>query len=193
VQQSTVVPIARNHGDLARRVAAGHGNDGRPDGARALVRAQPAGEEAVAVCDLDDVVLARAGGGHRAGHALGPDLDVALGVPGHDGHAGGAGRALDAHDVFQRLRKEAVGELVAEVGLIGEGEELQIVDGPDVARLDALIDHALAVHGHVVVHPLDGGLQTFALQRVQRLAVHAFRFRIPDLHFSGFHLSETSS
>jgi len=133
------------------RVAARHRDDGRPDAARALVRAQAAGEQPVAVGDLHDVVRARARGGERARHQFRPDVDVALRVAGDDRLPGRPGRALYAHDLGKRRGEQPVGILVAQVGLFGEGQEFQVLDAPDVLGLDPLRVHPGAVDRHVVV------------------------------------------
>ncbi len=82
--------VLENH-DLPFGVAAGHGDDARPQLFRAVMGAQPAGEKAVAVSVVDDVVLGQAGGDKAAGHQLRPGVDIPFGVS-HDGRAAGCSR-----------------------------------------------------------------------------------------------------
>ena len=62
--------------ELALGVAARDGDDGGAEELGPVVGAQAAGEEAVAVGDLDDVVVGGARPGQGAGHDLGPHVDV---------------------------------------------------------------------------------------------------------------------
>ena len=165
--------------ELALGVAGGGGHDGRADLLHAVMEPQAAGEQAVAVGDLHGVVLRHARAAKAAGHALGPHLDVALGVAGDDGLAGRAGGGVDAHDLRAGRGKGAVRVVVAQVALIHEGQELQVRKGADVLGLYALLLHPLAVEGDVGVHAVDGLLQPLELNALQRLAVDGFHGTIP--------------
>ena len=79
-----------HHHDLALRVAARHRDDHRTDLRCALRRAETARDQAVAVGDLDDVVLRRTCCDHRAGDHVSPHLHIALRVAGYDRMARGA-------------------------------------------------------------------------------------------------------
>ena len=77
----------RHHDDIGLEVldqlhllfglAAGHRNHGAAQPFSAVVRAQAAGEQAVAVGDMDHVAGAPAGGANRARHQIRPGVDVA--------------------------------------------------------------------------------------------------------------------
>jgi hypothetical protein len=57
-------------------LAAGHRDDGAAQPLGAVVRAQAAGEQAVAVGHMHHVAGPAAGGADRAGHQVGPVVDV---------------------------------------------------------------------------------------------------------------------
>jgi len=59
-------------------LAAGHRNDGAAERLSAVVRAEAAGEQAVAIGVEDDVVGAGAGGAHRTRHQPRPGVDILL-------------------------------------------------------------------------------------------------------------------
>ena len=174
-----------DHHDLALGVAAGHGDDRGPQPARALMRAEAAGEEAVAVGDLDDVVRAAARGGDAARHQFGPDIHIVLRIAGNDGMAGGAAGALYAHDVVQGRGEQAVGELVAQVGLLHEGQVFEVVHIADVLGADALGVHARAVDGDVVVFVFHRPAQALGLEGVKLIAADGFHFRVKHIVLSG--------
>ena len=67
--------------DLALGHAAAERDHGEPEALGAVVRTEPAGEEAIAVRDMNLVARPRAGGTHRARHEKCPGVDVFRGVP----------------------------------------------------------------------------------------------------------------
>ena len=69
---------------LAVCVAGGHGNHRGAQLLGAVVEAQAAGEQAVAIADVDEVLVSAAAAHNGAGGAAGPDVQVVLGV-GHHG------------------------------------------------------------------------------------------------------------
>ena len=180
-----------HHQDLALSVAAGHGNDHRPDAVRTLIRAKSAGEQAQAIGDLHDVILSGAGGGQRAGHHLAPNVDVVAGVSGHDGLARGAGGTLNAHDLALRRSQQVEGVIVPQVGLFHEGQVLQILEAADVLRLHPCGVHPRPVHGHIFILPLHGGSEALALQGRQLVAADTFHGRIVDPVDSLAHINHT--
>ena len=169
-----------HHHELTLGVAGGHGNDHRAEVGRALMRTETAGEQTVAVADLNDVVLIRAGSGEGTGDHLRPDVHIAFGIAGNDGLSGRAGRAVDADDLRSRHGKEPVGEGIAQVGLFHERELFNILDGLDIVGGHALGVHALTVVGYVVVLVLYGLVQALALEDTALLGVHALHFRVID-------------
>jgi len=107
--------------DLALGIAAGGGDDGGADGLCAVVRAEAAGEQAVAVGVLHHVAPVHAAGGEGARHDARPDVDVRLGVGDHDRLARGTAGGVQAHDLAHVAGEEAEGIGVAQIGLDGEG------------------------------------------------------------------------
>ncbi len=117
--------VADQH-DLAVGVAARDGDHGRPEGLAAVVGAQTAGEESVAEGVLQDVAAMQTAGGEGARHDLGPDLDILAGVGDHDRLAGGAGGGVQPHDIAHGAGEEPEGVGVAQIGLDGEGQALDV-------------------------------------------------------------------
>ena len=114
--------------DLALGVAARDRDDRRAEPLGAVVHAEPAGEQAVAVGVVDDVAAPDAGARQRAGADLGPGVDVAQRVA-DDGHLAGRARGgVDAHDVGQRHGEEAERVVVAQVLLRREGQPAQVLE-----------------------------------------------------------------
>ena len=107
----------------------------QPDAVCPLVEAEPAGEEAVAVGVLGNVVGADPGGPEVAGHALGPLVQVFGRVGAGDRLAGGAGRGVHPHDLLHRHRAQAEGVVVPQVVLDGEGKFGHILEALDVFGL----------------------------------------------------------
>ena len=128
----------------------GHGEAAHPPGT--LVQADAAGEHAVAIGDLTHVLLAAANGGDGTGAAVGPQVDVVLGVKSHDPLSGGAGGGVDTHAFGAGHRHQAVGIVVPQVGLGGEGQLIQVGGGLDVLGSHALFLHLLAVGRDIVPH-----------------------------------------
>ena len=151
-----------HHHDLPVGVAAGDGNHSRADALGAIVRAQPTGEESVAVCVLHDVAFVQAAGRQAAHHDRGPNIHVLLGVRDHDGLAGGPAGCVHAHHIAQRGREQAKGISVAQVSLAGERQARDIVERLDVSRGQLAALHALAKQfyafrrvGHDGLHPIE--------------------------------------
>ena len=151
--------------DLAVGVAAGDREDGAAVGLGAVVQPQAAGEEAVAVGDLDDVVRRHAAHREAAHHAVLPDLDVVPGVRDADRLAGRARGAVVADDLAVRRRLEAGRVFVPEVRLHRERQELDVLERLDVLGLHAALVAALAEERDAVVGVLHDELQPVQLQR----------------------------
>jgi len=76
--------------------AAGDRHHGAAQPLRAVMHAEAAGEQAVAIGIVDDHAGAAAGRADRARHHIRPCLDIGPGISDHDRLAGGAGRGVDA-------------------------------------------------------------------------------------------------
>jgi hypothetical protein len=157
-----------HHHDLPVGVAARDGNDGGAEAFRAVVGAEAAGEQAIAVGVLDDVARVQAAGGEAAHHDLGPHRHVVLGVGHDDGLAGGAAGGVHAHDVPQRGGEEPEGVGVAQVGLGGEGQLGQVGERLDVCRRQFACLQALAEKLDALVGMADDALQPVELQLAQK-------------------------
>lgn len=109
-----------DEGDLAFDHAAGDRNDGAAEALRAVVRAQAAGEQAIAIGIVQDIAGTAAGRTYRTGHQVRPDVDIAFGVA-DDGRLAGRSRgAVDARELVLRDGEHAERIGVAQVLLVGE-------------------------------------------------------------------------
>jgi len=160
--------------DLAFGLAAGHGNDGAAQGLGAGVRAQAAGEEAVAVGVVDLHARADAGGAEAAGHELGPVGQVLLGVADHRGPARGARAGVDPGHLALRHREHPERVLLAQVVFGGEGEVAQVLEFTQVVGMDAGLVELALVQGDPVVGVLDRVLQAAELEGFELVARDGF-------------------
>ena len=101
-----------------------------------VVEPQAAGEEAVAVGDLDRVARHGPGTAERAGHDVAPELDVVLRVAHERRVAGRAAGDVDLGDLVLRRREQAKRVVVPHVLFRRERQSLDVVDGLDLIRLD---------------------------------------------------------
>ena len=169
-----------HHGNQLLRVACGHGHYRSAHLLRAVMAAQPSGEQAIAVGHLDDVLSAQAGHGDAAGHALAPDIDVPSGIAHHCGLSRGAAGGMDAHDLGVRHGEHPEGIGVPQIVLGGEGKPGQILQPTDVPRLQADGLHLLAVVLHVMVDPVHQLHQPRSLQGLHLVPAHAFFCLVPN-------------
>jgi len=142
--------------------------------------AQSAGEQAVAVSVVNDVVLGEARGHKTAPHELRPGVDVALRVADHGGCAGCAGRGVQAHDIAHRRGKKPEGIIVPQILLGGERKTLQIIEGFKALRRHTRPVKRLFVKTDGMVKPRGNLLESFELQRFERLPGQGFKFFIVD-------------
>ena len=161
-------------GHLAPGVAAGHRDDRGAEGLDAVVGAEAAGEQAVAVGVVHHVAAGDPGHHQAAGDDRGPQGDVRLGVADHGGLAGGARTGVHADDVVHGGGEQPEGVVVAQVVLGGVGQVAQVGEAADVHRLDPGRVHLRPVGGHPVVHPLHQQLQPAQLNGLQPLAGQGF-------------------
>ena len=142
-----------------------NGDRGEAQALGAVVRAQAAGEQAVAVGDMHLVAGARAGGADRARHQVAPGVDVLLRIADHRRLAGGARGGVDAHDLVHRHGEHAERIGVAQVGLGGERELRQVGERLQVLGFHARRVELLAVVRHFFVGVLQRPPQALELQR----------------------------
>ena len=133
----------------------------------AVVRAQPAGEQAVAVAHMHHVAGPRATGADAARHAVRPGVDVVLGVAHHGGLARGAAGGMDAHALLARDGEHAERVAVAQVLLGGEREFRQVGQASAIVRVHTGCVELGAVDGGIRVRVGQRGLQALELQRAQ--------------------------
>ena len=95
----------QDHLHLLLGLAARHRNHSRAETFAAVMRAEPAGEQAVAIRIEDDVVGGCAGRAQRARHHGRPHGDIALGIADHRRLAGGAGRSMHAERSRASVRR----------------------------------------------------------------------------------------
>ena len=184
----------RHHDDLGLEVgdelhlALGHAaaerNHREAEALGPVVRAESAGEQAVAVGHVHLVARARARGAHRARHDVRPGVDVLRGVADHRGLAGGARGGVDAHDLVHRHREHAEGIGLAQVGLGGERELRQVGERAAVAGFNAGGVEFLPEARHVVVRVRERPAQALELQAAQLLQRRFLdRLQREALHF----------
>ena len=126
-----------DQGDLAGGHAAGDGDDGGAELDGALVDAEAAGEQAVAVGVVHDAGRGGAGRGQGAGAHPGPQPQVVTGVGDEGGTAAGAARAVHDDDVLAGHGEQAEGIGLPQVALGGERQPGQVGQGQAGAAGDA--------------------------------------------------------
>ena len=104
--------------DLPVGVAARSRNHRSAQALGAVVRAQAAGKEAVAVGDLNDVAAMQAAAGQAADDRRGPDVHIFLRVGDDDRLAGGSAGCVQADHVLHGAGEEAEGISVAQIALL---------------------------------------------------------------------------
>ena len=144
------------------------------------MQAEAAGEQPVAVGDLQDVVGRSAAAGQRPRDGFGPEIDVLARVADDRRLAGGAGRGVNANDVAQGNGEKAEGICVAEVVFDRKREFPDVVEGPNVLRLHAMRIEFFPVERDILVRAPNRVLQTFALEAAQLIALHALEFFAVD-------------
>ena len=125
---------------------------------RTAVEAGAAGEEAVAVRDLHNILVSAAGSDDRSGAAFLPDIDVFLCIKSNHTLSGGAGSGLDADAFLEVCAEKPVGICFTEVIFAQERELFDIINTLNVFRLYSFLVHQIAVVGDIVIdmfHLLD--------------------------------------
>ena len=114
-----VRPQVPDQSDLARRHAAGDRDHGRAELDGALVDAEAAGEQAVAVRVVHEAGRRGPGSGQRPRAHPGPQLQVGPGVGDQRRAAAGAARAVHGHDLLARHRQQPERVGIPQVALGG--------------------------------------------------------------------------
>ena len=155
--------------------AARHRHHGAAQLLRAVMRAEAAGEQAIAIGDVHDHARPPAGGMDRARHHMRPGLDVLRGVADDGRLAGGAGRGVHAHQLLARHGEHAERIVRAQVLLGGERELRDVVECAEIVRM-----HAGAIERGAVVRHVRrrrGAASTPAARAAARRSRRARRFR----------------
>ena len=167
---------------LPRRVAGGYGDRRRAELLGAVVQAEAAGEQAVAVGDVHEVVLRAADADDAARRARRPDLDVVLRVADDRLLARRARGRVDARELLARHGEQAERVGVAQVRLRRERQLRDVFDAADVAGQQPHLVKALLVKRHVFIAAVHDLHKALRLDLPQRLTVGTFDFRIVILH-----------
>ena len=136
---------------LLRRLSARHRHDGAAETLGAVVRAEAAGEQTVAVRDVHDVAGTAAGRANRARHEQRPRVDVLRGVADDRRLARRAARCVHAHDLLARHGEHAERIVGAQIVLHRERKLREIVERAQVLRMHAGGAEALAIVSDVLV------------------------------------------
>src|SRR5712691_6460152 len=139
-------PEVRDQHQLALGHAARDGNDHHPEPFAAVVKTEPAREEAIAVGVVQEHPRLCARHRQRAGVDACEEVDVSSGVADHGQLPRRPGRGVNADELLSRDGEHAERIRVPKVVLAGEGKTPQVVERGDVARLD--LGQALPVERH---------------------------------------------
>ena len=150
------LPLGHAAGDRNHRAAELFG---------AVMHAESAGEQAIAIGIVNDHSRAAAGGADRARHHVRPDIDIALRVTHHDRLARGARGRVDPDQFFARHREHVEGIVVPKVSLHREREFAEIGELPEIGWMHAGRIECLPVMRDVVVGVLERPRETLGLQR----------------------------
>ena len=150
--------------------AAGHRDDGAAEPLGAVMRAEAAGEQAVAIGDVDLHARPAAAGADAARADVGPGADVVTGVADDGRLAGRARRGVQANDLLTRHRKHAERIICAQIGLGGEREFRKVGKLLQVAGINARLLEGAAIMRHVVVGVIERPFEALELQRRDLIA-----------------------
>src|SRR5262249_7000754 len=110
---------------LPRRVATGSWNDRAAEPLGSVMEAEAAGEEAIAVGDVDERARPTSGRGQRTRAAVRPRHEIRRGVGDDRRLAARARGGMDAHALLERHLQEPERIGVSELGLDAEGQSRQ--------------------------------------------------------------------
>ena len=130
--------------DLPLGHAAGDRHHRQSEPLGAVMEAEPAGEQPVAVGILRQHAGPAAGRAHRARDDVGPGLDVVAAIADHRRLAGRAGGGVDAQQLVARHRHQPERIIVAQLGFGGEGKLAQIVERLEIVGMHAGLVEACA-------------------------------------------------
>ena len=150
---------------LALGLAAAKGHHRQTQFFSAVVCAQSAGEQAVAIAHMHQITGLGTPGADAARHHGGPGVNVAGGIT-HDRRlACGAARGVNAGAVLARHGKHAKRVALAQVGFGREREPGDVSQALAVLRVYTCRVELGAVHRRIGIGVMQGLLQTLELQR----------------------------
>ena len=120
----------------------------------AAVKTWAAGEKAVAVCNLANILVCAASGDDGAGAAVLPKVNVLLGVERDDSFTRGTRCGLNSHAVFKVGCKQSVRICVTKIGFGEKGQLFDVVNALNVLRFNTGLVHEIAVVFHVFIDML---------------------------------------
>ena len=156
--------------DLPRRHAAGGRYHRTAQPLRAVMGAEAAGKEAVAIGHMGDVPRTAAGGPDGTGHQIGPDLDVPPRISHHRGPPGGPARSMDTHEFPPGDGEKPEGIARPQVFLLSEWQPGDIRGQIQIFRVEAQGIEPGAVMRHVLVGTANRMAEAVRLKRRERVA-----------------------
>ena len=150
---------------LARRAPARDRHHRGADPLAALVKAETAREQAVAVGVVDHHAGRDAGHRHAARHQIGPRVEVRARVPDHRRPAVGSARGVQAHELLPGHREQPERVVLPQVALGGERDPRQVIERLQiVGRDDPRVMKPLGAERLAVQNPGDGVAQARELE-----------------------------
>ena len=136
---------------------AGRGRNHRSaDFSRAVMQAESAGKQPIAIGDVHKIAGISARCRQGTGGALRPHVEVVLGISNHRLFPGGPGGGVNPYHFIHRRRKKAIGIVVAQVLLISKGQLGQVIDAADVIRPDSHLVKLFVIKRDVLINPSHG-------------------------------------
>ena len=171
--------IAHQH-DLALSVASACRQHRAAHSFAAVVQTEAAREESVAVADLQHVAGADAVHREAAHRAVLPHGHVAERVGDADRLARRSARAVETHYLVHRCAAKPHRVFVAQIDLLGEGQQLDVGERLYVLGPYATLVAALAEQRHTLVGVFDRPLETVQLECAKLLDRHVVhgRYRV---------------
>jgi hypothetical protein len=163
-----------NELNLLLGLAAGHRHDGAAESFRAVVRAQAAGEQPVAVRHVHDVSGSSTRGADRAGHQPGPRLDIARGVTDDGRFSRRTAGGVHTDDLGSRYGKQAERIAFPQILLCGERKAGEICERAQIVGVRAGRCAFGLILRDVIVRVADGPRESFQLKALELVPARPF-------------------
>ena len=141
------------------------------------MHAQSAGEQTIAVGNVDNILLGSPCCGQCSCAAFRPGIQILPGIAHYDLLASGAAGGMQTHDLAHGHCEHTVGIGIPQILFISKGQLVQIIHTADIRRRNPSFIHTLPVQGYPFVHSSDCLGQAEGLERphfIQRCAFHTF-------------------